>query len=98
MLSRLDAEWRHRMDEVWTERHDATTANRARLSELNLRDRAGDAFDVEELWELSVLVARFESEDAAELVLRRVLLRAPEHVAAHFALGRLLLARGERGG
>jgi hypothetical protein len=53
---------------------------------------------VQEEWERASLVEDFRDAGAALPLYQRLLEREPGHVSAHFAIGRLLLERGEEAG
>src|SRR5207237_1386348 len=56
------------------------------------------ALRIGEVWRRAELVMELDGDEKAEPLLRELLDHEPDHVAANFALGRILLARGEAAG
>ena len=89
--------WHTRMQPGWAARHQALAAARSELVELNRR-ATERALRIGEVWRRAELVMELDGDEKAEPLLRELLDHEPDHVAANFALGRILLARGEAAG
>ena len=85
------------MQPGWAARHQALAAARSELVELNRR-ATERALRIGEVWRRAELVMELDGDEKAEPLLRELLDHEPDHVAANFALGRILLARGEAAG
>ncbi|WNG43420.1 M48 family metalloprotease [Archangium minus] len=93
----LDGGWRASVTEKWTQAYGRAQEGRKRLAELESRSPEAP-LSLEEEWERASLTEDYRDAEAALPLFRRLLERSPGHVSAHFALGRLLLARGEEAG
>ncbi|HYO68396.1 MAG TPA: M48 family metallopeptidase [Archangium sp.] len=93
----LDGGWRAHVAEKWTQSYGRAQEGRERLAELEARGPEAP-LTVEEEWERASLTEDHRDAEASLPLYRRLLERSPDHVSAHFALGRLLLARGEEAG
>lgn len=92
-----DREWRDEALPGWQKRHAEVKKGRERLAELLAReDDAGRT--AAETWELACLLAELDGDDAALPWLERTVAADPHHAAAHFVLGRALLARRDPAG
>jgi Zn-dependent protease with chaperone function len=97
LAEELDRAWRRSIDEAWRERHREAQQMKARLRELD--DEAGRTeLSLEQARERADLAAAFRSSDDAVPLYRDVLSREPNDAGANFALGQLLLDRGDEEG
>jgi Zn-dependent protease with chaperone function len=94
----LDAAWVEAVGPHWRERHEYATQSRRKLAALDERAAAGEALTPDELWDRAYWTAEFRGDEAAEPRLRELLERRPNHAAANFSLGQMLLGRGDEAG
>jgi Zn-dependent protease with chaperone function len=97
LAAELDGDWRAAVAEKWTQTYERARDSRKRLAELEARGPEAP-LSVQEEWERASLVEDFRDAGAALPLYQRLLEREPGHVSAHFAIGRLLLERGEEAG
>lgn len=81
--------WSKDITPRWRERHARATALKHRLH--SIEQSAVPAVDVDRLWDKTVALLDLEGGKAAMPLLRQILEMRPDHVAARFHLGRLLL-------
>lgn len=93
LASAVDAYWRARVASDWREVHRQAVESRRRLRELE----AAEVRSPEEELERAGLVEGLEGEDAA-LPLYRAVVGGQEEAFAFFAIGRILLERGDEEG
>jgi hypothetical protein len=93
----MDSEWRNAVAEPWRSRHDYCRRAMRQLEELDQRAGAG-ALSRDEVWQRAQLTSEFRDAEAAELLYREVVERFPDHSGARFALGSVMLHRGETEG
>jgi Zn-dependent protease with chaperone function len=98
LLATMEREWLHVVDETWKAQHNAARELRSRFDSLVARQRAGEALAAKELFEIATATAELDGEQAAVPHLRRVLEVQSDHAAAHFILGRALLALNDVSG
>jgi Zn-dependent protease with chaperone function len=96
LSARLAEKWCFDAALWWNERYEHVTAARKRLGELV--SRAGAGLSPDESWELARLSEELEGADAALPLYRDMVEEDLEDARASFALGRLLLARGDETG
>lgn len=94
LKARLAEIWRFEAAEWWNGRYEYVTAARKRLGELASVDDLRPA----EAWERAQLTEELEGADAALPLYRDLVEEDLEDASASFALGRLLLARGDETG
>ncbi|HEV3471341.1 MAG TPA: M48 family metalloprotease [Pyrinomonadaceae bacterium] len=94
---RLDAEWFEAVTPHWRERHEYAVESRRKLAALDEKAASGP-LTPDELWERAYWTAELKGAEEAEPRLREVLERRPNHAAANYALGQMLLARGDESG
>jgi Zn-dependent protease with chaperone function len=94
LAEELDRVWRESIDQAWQERHDEAQRMKARLRELD-DEAARTELDLERARERADLTAAFRTPEEALPLYRSVLALAPNDAAANFALGYLLLDRGD---
>lgn len=86
--------WRNGIHARWEERYQLVQRSLVRLEELEAKQWLGE-LSAEEAYEYAEKAEEFRP-DADHLALyRAVIERDPNHVSAHYALGRLLLDRGD---
>lgn len=97
LTKRIDAEWQSNVASAWAERHEYAKKSQLSLQELDER-AANKELSVEDAWQGACWTEEFRDETAAFTLYREILERDPEHTGARFAIGRLMLARGEESG
>jgi Zn-dependent protease with chaperone function len=97
LCGQLNREWAEQTKDAWKQTYDEKQKTQARMLELREKSSSGRLTD-DELWEYATTVELFEGGDAAVPLLLQLANRSPNHVSANFALGRLLLAQGDRTG
>jgi Zn-dependent protease with chaperone function len=97
LVARLAEQWRFAAAEWWGGRYEHVTHSRKRLGELARAAGCGE-LPRDEAWERARLAEEFEGGDAALPLYRDLVEDDLGDAAASFALGRLLLARGEDSG
>lgn len=93
----LDARWRQSVAEQWQQQHEHAREARENLRVLDEKAQTS-ALTVEEAWQRADWTEDFVGPEAAVPLLHEVLARDDSHAPAHFALGRILLARNEADG
>jgi Zn-dependent protease with chaperone function len=97
LANRVEALWREAVQPGWRAKHQADARGRARLTELEAKAAAGP-LALPEAAERADLVLGLLGEEAAIEPLRAVLQLEPDHAAANYALGELLLDRHDESG
>lgn len=97
LCDRLNREWAEQTTDAWKQTYDENQKTKTRMLELREKSSARELTE-EELWEYATTVESLEGGEAAVPLLRQLANRSPDHVSANFALGRLLLAQGDRTG
>lgn len=97
LCRQLNREWAEHIKETWKQKYDEKQAARVRLVELWKKSIA-EPLSEDELWEYATKTDLVEGAEAAIPLFRQLLDRSPDHAGANFALGRLLLAQGDRAG
>ena len=97
LCEQLNREWAEQIKETWKQKYDEKQASQARVVELWEKSLA-ESLTEDELWEYATKTEVLDGGDAAIPLFRQLLDRSPGHVSANFALGRLLLAQGDRTG
>ena len=87
--------WREQISENWQQRYEY--AKKAMAQKQTLLDR-GDALSAQEAYELAALEEEFVVDADSESLYRRALAKDPNHTAANYALGRVLLAQADDSG
>lgn len=93
----LDAQWVAQMAGEWKARHEAAQEGQRRLLAL-VQKAACKPLTVEEQWEQARRAEELKGEGEALPLLTSLLTTAPHHVQANFAMGRILLNRGDARG
>jgi Zn-dependent protease with chaperone function len=96
VLAEFDRRWVERNREPWQQRFRYVQDARRNLEQLKMR-HAGQ-LSTEETWQLAAWTEEFDPQGDALPFYRAYAQRAPEDRDADFAIGRLLLARGDAGG
>jgi tetratricopeptide (TPR) repeat protein len=89
--------WQKHVAENWQARHEIVHHLRQGLKQLEEKSQS-QALDAEEMWTRARYTAELEGNEAAVPLLRAVLESAPQHVAANYLLGQILLAQNEGAG
>ncbi|HEU4510657.1 MAG TPA: hypothetical protein VFR78_20675 [Pyrinomonadaceae bacterium] len=89
-LDWLNRLWRERLNQAWNESHIRAKQGQKRLEELN--NQANERrLTIEEQWERVTIVAQLEEAKAALPLIDDILNEQPNHVAANFSKGAILL-------
>jgi hypothetical protein len=86
------------MQPAWAYRHDELRNAREGLGALGARIAAGEPLSLEERWQHAHWTEELHGADAAFPLYEALRAEDPDHASATFALGRLLLARGDERG
>lgn len=97
LLGALDEDWRRDSAHGWRERHEQVVEGRRRLAHLEEQARSGALADGL-AWERAELTLELDGPERAEPLLREILEQRPQHAAANWILGRLLLHRDDEAG
>lgn len=97
LCERLNREWVKQTKETWKQKHEEKQVAKVRIAELQDKSAAASLTD-EELWEYASQTELHQGGDPAIPLLQELVDRSPDHAGANFALGRLLLAQGDRAG
>ena len=93
----LDRDWREAIAPQWRERHAEAQEERRLLEELEARAEA-EQLGLDDARTLAGLSYDYRDEDVALRRYRDVLELAPADAPAHFAVGQILLSRGDDSG
>jgi Zn-dependent protease with chaperone function len=96
VAAHLDGEWRAWIQERWHRHYESLRERRERLAELDAKSAA--PLSQREQWEHAGLVEELRSAEEALPMYRALLELLPESANVHFAIGRLLVARGDAAG
>jgi Zn-dependent protease with chaperone function len=94
---RVEDLWRQEVTKNWQARHAKANALSHRLATLE-QAVADKAADVDGLWDKACVLLDLKGHKEAEPLLRQVLALRPDHTAANFNLGRILLDDGREEG
>lgn len=94
LTEKLQSSWTEAVAPGWQQRYEEAQREKERLAELDEKSRTG-TFDADEAFERASLTESLDDGEAALPLYRKALELNPEHADASFALGRLLLDRGE---
>jgi Zn-dependent protease with chaperone function len=86
----VEQRWRKDCEAPWRDRHARATALSHRLTSIDTTV-ATAAADVDRLWDKARVLIDLHGDDGAKPLLREVLALRPDHPAANFHLGRMLL-------
>ena len=90
---RVEELWRKHVLKNWEARHAKAAALSHRLASLE-QAVGGKAADADSLWDKACVLLDLKGKEEAEPLIRQVLALRPDHVAANFHLGRILLEEG----
>ncbi|HWC73624.1 MAG TPA: M48 family metalloprotease [Gemmatimonadales bacterium] len=93
----VEQSWRDFVAQGWRRKHEADQKTQQRLAELTSKALAGP-ITVSEASERAQLTLQLHGPEAAVDALREVLTRDPDHAAANFTLGEILLERDDAAG
>jgi Zn-dependent protease with chaperone function len=98
--SKLESEyqerWARTVRDEWVASHSELVEARKVLTELDARLEG--SLTIDEEWERIVRCMRLGQQDRASRLSESLLQREPDHAAAHFRLGSILLERGDHNG
>ena len=94
LLRSLDEAWCVRVAPAWRERHEE---QRRAVAELATLDRHAEQGPLgrDDAWRRAVLTMQVRGDDEAVPALAAVVEKYPDHVGAHFSLGRILSAKDD---
>ncbi len=92
-----EEQWRKEADENWRQQHARATALNDRLAAIEGVQSAA-SMDVDRVWDRARVLMELEGDDSAVPLLREVLTLLPNHPAANFHIGRVLLGKGDATG
>jgi Zn-dependent protease with chaperone function len=97
LAAEWDAEWRNGAAENWRARSESAAEGKKELDELD-RLASDGTLSMDGAWKRAQLTSEFGENGAAESQYRDIVERFPEHAGARFALGNIMLMRGEEPG
>lgn len=95
LASEFDAQWRQSVTAWWQGRHQYAIASRTRLAALS---SSTEELSVDDAFSRAELTEELGDDASAREQLEALAVRAPEHAATQFALGRLRLASDDESG
>jgi len=97
LISQFDRAWQEGIAEQWGERHSYVMRSQKTLAALEEKAQSGTlVFD--EAWTRASLATELKTPEEAIPLLRAVLSLRPDHAAANFLLGQLLLRQNDPAG
>lgn len=96
-IKRLDSMWREQILPQWRERHRYVLKTQQDLQKLEEKAEHEPLTD-EEMWDRARWTAELNGGDAARPLIESLLAARPDHVAAAYVLGQLLLAKDDPSG
>jgi Zn-dependent protease with chaperone function len=97
LVAHFDRAWQEGVAEQWSERHNYVLRSQKTLAELEEKSRSGSLL-FDEAWTRATLATELKTPEEAIPLLRDVLQQRPEHAAANFLLGQLLLKQNDGAG
>ncbi|HEV8266073.1 MAG TPA: M48 family metalloprotease [Gemmatimonadales bacterium] len=97
LADRVETLWRQAVEQAWRTKHHTDARGRARLTDLDAKAASGP-LSLPEAAERADLALGLLGDEAAIEPLRAVLRLEPDHAAANYALGELLLDRHDETG
>lgn len=94
---KFDQAWRAQIKGQWRERFEYAQKSLKELEALREKGRETTP-SIEELWQEAYLAAEFLGEEAAKPLLEKILALDPQHVAANFLFGEMLLGQDDARG
>jgi Zn-dependent protease with chaperone function len=98
LAAEMGRSWQEDVQPSWTQRHGEVREIREGLTALAAKRASGEALSLEERWQQASWTEELHGADAAFPLYDALRREDPDHASANFALGRLLLARGDEGG
>lgn len=95
ITQKYDQEWQSEVSEKWQERHQYLKQRYDRLTELNHQDQQ---LTMNEQWEQAYLTLEVEGQPQSWPLMRDFLDAYPEHPAANYNVGMILLEQGDESG
>lgn len=95
LATEFDAEWRQSVTAWWQGRHQYAIASRTKLAALS---SSTEELSVDDAFSRAELTEELGNEASAREQFETLAVRAPEHAATQFALGRLRLASDDESG
>jgi Zn-dependent protease with chaperone function len=95
LAAEFDAQWRQSVTAWWQGRHQYAIASRTKLAALT---SSTEELSVDDAFSRAELTEELGDEKSAREQLEALAVRAPEHAATQFALGRLRLASDDESG
>nr|WP_199290221.1 M48 family metallopeptidase [Leptolyngbya sp. FACHB-36] len=90
LIKQFDHEWKQGVETTWRQRYAYLQETRAELQALNEK-ASRQALTVDEAWERACRTLELEGDAAATPLIQAVVTLKPDHAAAHYTLGRILL-------
>ena len=97
LTQQMDAQWHEGIAPAWGERYRAMEETRAKLEAIEAKAETEPLTD-DEAWLRADATEDFGDEERAFALFGAYLTAHPDQARAHFAIGRLLLARDDEGG
>jgi len=97
LAQRLDVEWQKEITPVWQLLHQKAQRRSQNLKTLEAKAKT-HSLTIESTWKLAQLTAEFKGNTAAIPLDQQVIDQQPQHSAANFDLGRILLAEKDETG
>ena len=97
LVGQLDRKWADWVKPFWTEDHKRYQSLKTRIEELDRKSK-GVSLTHDEEFERARAREEFQGREAGLAAFQEILQRIPDHLAARFAVGRLLLQAGDEQG
>lgn len=94
LARRLDEDWKKAIEEIWRERHEYAQESQKKLEELDEKARK-EKLTPEETLQRANWTADFKGYDAAIPLYREIIAARPASAEANYALGEILLEKGD---
>jgi Zn-dependent protease with chaperone function len=96
ILEEFDGFWLEQNRPAWRQRFEHVRAAGERMTELKSRDR--NSLTADEIWQLATLTEEFDPNSDALPIYQQYSEKSPKDPDAAFAIGRILLDRGDESG
>jgi Zn-dependent protease with chaperone function len=96
-LKQFDQEWAESVRKDWQARHEHVKTMKESLKTLNKKYETG-ALTQEEMTDRAYIIDQISERDAAIKAIGEILDRYPNHAAAHYRLGEILIAQDDEKG
>jgi Zn-dependent protease with chaperone function len=93
----FDRTWKEQVATPWRQRYAYVQESLAKLKALDNK-AASQTLSLEEAWQRAYWTWEFQGDEAAIPLLREILASTPNHVAANFTLGQILLQQNDATG